>query len=204
MSNANHASPCLQLHFGHWCYCEPMRTNPFSSAKVTQAAARLLELRKAPMSYMKLLKLLYLADREALRTLGRAISGDRHVCMDHGPVLSLTYQLISDPPCPEENSYWHKHISPPQGEYEVQLLSPPGNGLLSEAEEEILDRVFSERGHLSRWDLVKFTHTLPEWHDPNGSSMPIQLSEMLGVSDVEAERQKAEMDEQNRTLSLMR
>ena len=36
------------------------------------------------MSYMKLIKLLYLADREALAQWGRSISIDTYVSMDKG------------------------------------------------------------------------------------------------------------------------
>jgi len=47
------------------------------------------------MNYLKLMKLLYLADRESMRRNGRPISGDRYVSMDHGPVLSQTLNLIN-------------------------------------------------------------------------------------------------------------
>ena len=42
----------------------------FSETKVTEAAVHLLRLRDGKMSYLKLLKLLYLADREALHRWG--------------------------------------------------------------------------------------------------------------------------------------
>ena len=48
-------------------------------------AARLLKLHGAAMPYLKLIKLLYLADRQALLELGRPISCDLFVSMPHGP-----------------------------------------------------------------------------------------------------------------------
>jgi len=45
----------------------------FQHERATQAAARLLQRRGGRMSYMKLLKLLYLADRKALLSVGRPI-----------------------------------------------------------------------------------------------------------------------------------
>lgn len=39
------------------------------------------------MSYLRMLKLLYLADRESLKETGHTITGDRVVAMEHGPVL---------------------------------------------------------------------------------------------------------------------
>lgn len=56
----------------------------FIEAKATQAAARLLRNRGGKMSYMKLIKLLYLADREALAQWGRSITTDTYVSMDKG------------------------------------------------------------------------------------------------------------------------
>src|SRR5688572_14417051 len=64
-------------------------------AKTVQATAVLLQ--AAPgerMSYMRLLKLLYLADRRMMRETGSPITFDRVVAMKHGPVLSETYSLI--------------------------------------------------------------------------------------------------------------
>ena len=40
--------------------------SPFNERKATEAAAHLLALRGGQMHYLKLLKLLYIADREAL------------------------------------------------------------------------------------------------------------------------------------------
>ncbi|HSZ59207.1 MAG TPA: Panacea domain-containing protein [Tepidisphaeraceae bacterium] len=68
---------------------------PFDPFKVTQAAAVLLKTEaNRSMSRLRLLKLLYIADREALKERARPITGDRPVAMDHGPVLSHTYDLI--------------------------------------------------------------------------------------------------------------
>ena len=44
--------------------------------------------------HIKLLKLMYLADRESLKMFEHSITGDRYVSMRLGPVLSKTYGLI--------------------------------------------------------------------------------------------------------------
>ena len=46
------------------------------------------------MNYMRVLKLLYIADREALRETGRPITGGRITAMERGPVLEDVYDLI--------------------------------------------------------------------------------------------------------------
>src|SRR4051812_18447984 len=85
---------------------------PYDEAKTTQAALYLLKKRGGTMSYMKLIKLLYLADREALLRWARPITFDRYVSMDNGPVVSQTYRLIAEDLPPGETSYWQDHIEP--------------------------------------------------------------------------------------------
>jgi len=58
------------------------------------------------MSYMKLIKLMYLADREALLRWGRPISTDRYVSMDKGPVLSRVLDLATDGDDPSRPAIW--------------------------------------------------------------------------------------------------
>jgi len=131
------------------------------------------------MSYMKLLKLLYLADRKALVELGRPITYDLFVSMPKGPVLSKTYNLMVEEPDPAgPPSYWRKLISQPEY-YDVRLLGDAPNDQLSTADEGILDRIFAEFGSWSRWKVVEYTHQLPEYRDPDGSSLPINLRDIL-------------------------
>jgi hypothetical protein len=47
------------------------------------------------MSYIKLIKLLYLVDREALLLHGRPVTTDRYVQTDQGPSLSQINDLIT-------------------------------------------------------------------------------------------------------------
>lgn len=156
----------------------------FRERPATEAAARLLERSGGVLPYMKLLKLLYLADRKALLELGRPITFDRYVSMKHGPVLSQTYDLIVAEEAPGEHSYWREHISGPNG-YRVCLNGEPPRGALSPAQEQVLDEVFSEFGAMDRWRLVDFTHSLPEWRDPHGSSIPISLRDVLLAGGVD-------------------
>ena len=46
------------------------------------------------MNSMRLLKLLYIADRESLRETGRPITGGPVIAMERGPVLKEVYDLI--------------------------------------------------------------------------------------------------------------
>jgi uncharacterized phage-associated protein len=156
--------------------------------KTTQAAALLLKLHGRKMSHMKLLKLLYLADREALLAWGRPITFDWYYALPHGPVLSFTLNNINSDADPDHPSYWHSYISE-RRDHEVALLKDAPNDQLSPAEVQLLEGIFREYGHLDKWQLRDHCHTLPEWRDPEGSSLPIRISEILvvqGMTEAEA------------------
>ncbi len=129
------------------------------------------------MSYLKLIKLLYFADREALLRWGRPVTTDQYVSMDYGPVVSKIDNLITEEPY--KQTVWYSLISKPEN-YEVALLQdPPPSEELSVAEEELIDEIFGKLGAKSRWQLVDLAHTLPEWKDPDGSAIPIHYDDIL-------------------------
>ena len=129
------------------------------------------------MHYIKLIKLLYLADREALLRWGLPFTTDRHVSMDHGPVGSRILNLITED---RVKPVWSEYISAPLGEYEVRLLKDAPTDLLSRAEENLMTEIFENYGHRNRWDLIdNVMHKLPEWRNPCGTSIPITIREIL-------------------------
>jgi uncharacterized phage-associated protein len=177
----------------------------FSEEKATQVAARLLQLRGGRMSHLKLVKLLYLAERESLTRFGAPLTYDRCVSMPHGPVPSATLDRINEHEI-YQGGYWDTHITP-KHEYEVSLRDRDAipNDLLSPAEEALIDEIFARYGHLGRWELVKFTHTLPEWTDPQGSSLPISPADILlaeGYTEEDIAEMRSNWDEVGYAASL--
>lgn len=162
----------------------------FRQEKATQAAARFLKMRGGRMSYMKLLKLLYLADRKALVEHARPITYDRFVSMPQGPVLSQTYNLMVAEETPSTRSNWRQFISEPAN-FEVSLLCEPPNSELSPAQEQVIDAVFEQFGRMGRWKLVELKRQLPEWKDPHGSSVPISVHELLRGAGLEEDEIEA-------------
>jgi len=165
--------------------------------KTTQAAALLLKLRGGRMSHLKLMKLLYLADRSALITWGRPITFDWYYSMPHGPVLSFTLDRMTSDPDSANPSYWHTYISEIKDNEVSLLCEQVPNDQLSEAEEQLLVRVFEEHGHKNRWQLRDYCHDLPEWQDPQGSSLPIHIRTILsaaGFDDADIEEIEESFD----------
>lgn len=65
----------------------------FSERKAAEAAAFLLLKGGGGLELLKLMKLMYLAERESFKKYGESITGDAFVSMQHGPVLSGTYDF---------------------------------------------------------------------------------------------------------------
>ena len=147
----------------------------FNEAKATEATAYFLGMRGGRMKYLKLIKLLYVADREAFARWGRPITTDRYVSMREGPVTSNIYNLIVSEPMPSEQSIWHNHIRT-VADWDVELISDPGNEELSRSERSLLAGTYSKNGHKNRWELVLETRKFPEWRDPGTSSIPTLTS----------------------------
>lgn len=156
----------------------------FDERKAAQAAAYLLRLHGGPMPYIKLIKLLYLVDRRTFVETGYPTTGDRFVAMPHGPVLSRVLDLITWGRR-EADSPWSTYVSQPMN-YCVMAIGPPDEGRLSEYDRTTIDAILDEFGAMDPWELVDYTHTLPEWSDPGGSSVGIDPRVILrnaGCSD---------------------
>jgi len=171
----------------------------FREDKATEAAALFLNLRGGQMSYLKLIKLLYFAEREALLRWRRPITFDSCVSMDHGPALSQTLNLLNGDI--EIKGIWQKAISPPAN-YEVSLLKDPGAQSLSEAEEALIREIFGRYGKMSRWEIRNLSHDLPEWKDPQGSSLPIDYVDILKAGG-KTKREITSILEEMENMALM-
>lgn len=152
------------------------------------------------MNYMRLLKLLYIADRESLRDNGRPLTGDRAVAMRRGPLPTVVYSLIRGHhiEAPRWNGYFRRTG------FEISLAKDPGVGELSRYELEKLEEITRRYRDKDEWDMVEVTHEFPEWikNDPGDSSRPIPFEDILNavgrsqdIGDItRAENQRATFD----------
>lgn len=159
----------------------------FNEQKAAEAAAHLLDMSGGSMEYIRLIKLMYLADRQTLIEVGTPITGDKMVAMPYGPVLSRVYDRINQRP---DSPPWSDYVTA-KGRYDVELVaSPPVDGALSNFEISVLRSVCEKWKGVDKWTMVDALHELPEWSDPDGSARPIDPVEILrlaGKSDDEIE-----------------
>jgi uncharacterized phage-associated protein len=176
----------------------------YQEVKAFQVACLLLSLRGGTMSYMKLLKLMYLIDRTALIKWGRSLTFDSVVSMNNGLVLSNTYDLIVGDSPPNTQSIWRLHISYPNVSKDVTLEDGAIEyDELSDAEEELIRDIFEKYGKMSRWELVDLHHKLPEWSFPNGSAIPHSFREILSRSGEKEISSIEQIDEELMDIALL-
>lgn len=173
----------------------------FHFTRALQSTAALL--RNNPgrrMNYMRLLKLLYIVERELLAQNALSLTGDRPVAMQRGPVLSQTYDLILGKG--EGAGDWAKHIATQH--YDVVMTIDPGHGLLSNAILAKLEEVSKRYEDMDEWDMVEETHKLDEWRKnfPAGgkSAYPFSWDDALAAQGKSQLISQIESDERASSL----
>ena len=168
----------------------------FNFQRTLQASACLLRLDGKRMSSLRLLKLLYIADREWLAETGESMTGDRALAMKFGPVLTNVYDLIKG--AGSNAGIWDDFIHT-EG-YAVELVADPGRGELSKAIVEKLTEITERCRNLDEFALSELTHEFPEWanhFDSGSNAIPWQeileaqnKSEMVAVVEREEEARR--------------
>ena len=162
-----------------------MLKNLFNERKAAQAAAYFLFQAGGSLKVLKLMKLLYLAERRSFEVFGEPMIGDRLVSMPHGPVLSSTYNHMNGELLSIEGG-WDFWVAD-RAEHDLALRNPqalrsPEQDLLelSDADLKILGEIWQRFGRMDQWELREYTHDhCPEWKDPDGSMIPMEPEDLF-------------------------
>lgn len=150
----------------------------FNEAKTAQMAAYLLAKSGGRMRYIKLIKLLYLADRESMRKTGDSMTHDRFYSLKNGPILSCTLDLLRG----QKHSEGWSSIVRKDG-YQAELvaaMSPDDLDELSPFNLHIMDDVYARFGGMGWRQLCEWTHkNCPEWMHPGRSNLPISAADVF-------------------------
>jgi uncharacterized phage-associated protein len=158
--------------------------------KAIQAVGVLLRREGKEASRLRLLKLLYIADRIALRNTGAPILGSKIVAMKHGPLHSEILDLINGDHVDEPK--WSRHFR--SSGRNIVLEDEPGVGKLSRQEIELLNEVVDARINLTDWDVADETHGFEEWQktypDPReNTSRPIPIELVIDAVGRSADKE---------------
>jgi uncharacterized phage-associated protein len=147
----------------------------FQVRKAAQIAAFFAQRAGGSISHLKLVKLVYLANRRAMEKFDYPMFDDTMVSMDNGPVNSAFLNYINGDAV-ANYAEWAEFITA-RANHAVGLRKKiKTNELdeLSDAEAEILEEVWAKFRTYDQWDMVRYTHRYcPEWEHPHGTSKEI-------------------------------
>jgi uncharacterized phage-associated protein len=149
--------------------------------KLVQATGYLLKkYDNRRLNYTKLIKELYLADREAINEINSSITGDSYVSLKHGPVLSTLYDLIRGKAKDRDaQAYWDIRFSTDGMDLLANFDQYP-IGKMSQGEMAILDKVDGQFHQKRYGELIDYVHAeCPEWQNPGNTSIPIKFEDIL-------------------------
>jgi uncharacterized phage-associated protein len=166
-------------------------TFEFSVEKLVRSIAFFSKAGVPDLTKLKVVKLLYFADKHHLLLHGKPIIGDAYFCMEWGPVPSYSLNEINAalskpeiPPAADSGVslfnkvlnikklfYWHQ----PRFEAKAEEYS---TSVFTQSELDSLAYTAKVYGHKTAKELVDLTHREPTWIIPNqdrrqGSSKPI-------------------------------
>jgi uncharacterized phage-associated protein len=148
---------------------------PNNSKKSTQVVARLIEASGGPIDYLRIAKLVYLADRESIFARGVPIVGGHYYSMRKGPTIGEVMTFVNTGKAPN----WKETILPRVGN-KVGLKRKPQYGALSKSEMDIIDSVVKYHSTRSTDELVEWCHVnCPEFVQVEQGRKPIEVEEIL-------------------------
>lgn len=162
------------------------------------------------LNYLKLIKLLYIANKEAWKKWDVGLTNDDPVSMPKGPVFSNLYNFIMNKHVnKKDQNYWNRFFF--TDKFDLITIGKNGQlptGELSRREWHILDHVDSKYHNVSWESMINHVHDknkFPEVEETN-SSEPISLKDILysvGRTEDEAREileEKEQLDKEERFL----
>jgi uncharacterized phage-associated protein len=152
----------------------------FREDRATAAAWRFVELHGGSIPHVKLMKLLYFVERRWLIERGTTIFEDSFFAMDEGPVLSEVYNCMKDPSNGTSvGDTWRLVLSQIDNETITRKGELNPSQYLTQAQLKLVDAIWDQYGSMSKDEIVKEAHQLPEWNALQGSSIFIKYISVL-------------------------
>ncbi len=155
----------------------------YRESKAIETAAYFLKKKGGAMDYRDLVKLVYLADREQVKSKGRTITGGDLYSLPWGPIVSNVLDAIRN----DARDAWTAHIKTDKALKRSTLVVDAPPSALSKADIKAIEAVWERFGHMDGMQLMRHTCGLPEHTDTEGR-VPISLEDVArGVGRTEDE-----------------
>lgn len=166
----------------------------FDVKKTVQVAGAFLRFHDDSMICLRLLSLLYIADRKALEKINQPLTGDIYISNKYGPTPGRIFGFVRGKKSIGVH-LWNKYISTRFDSQiieacPIRLIKYPGHDELSEREEEIIKEVYYQFKDMNANQVAKETRSFKEYKTPLDKSLPINNVDILkyiGKNDEEIE-----------------
>lgn len=145
-----------------------MHNFPFDYKKAVQVINFFARKNGNSIDKMRMLKLVYFADRYHLRKYGRMITNDQYWAMQFGPVASSVKEMAElESLCGTERHYAERYLAKGSGQqdeplYIIKSLDGVDESVFSESDLEALNYVWDQFSP-NLQHVVNITHQYPEW-----------------------------------------
>ncbi len=177
----------------------------FRSRKSAQICAYFAVQSKGIVDKLKLIKLVYLSERDFLKEHHRPMLFDELFSLPHGPICSSTLNGIDGA---IHGHIWDDFVAR-NGNQIVAMRAFNRDDLdeISEAELDVLKKTWETFGHMSASQLRNYTHkNCPEYTETKDGRIPIayhELLEAIGVSEADAEQADRDISVMRRAQSAL-
>ncbi|MGB7338928.1 MAG: Panacea domain-containing protein [Phototrophicaceae bacterium] len=160
-------------------------TFEFDLQKALEAIIYLANKTQEQPTFMRVVKLMYLADKTSLEQYGRFISGDTYYAMKDGPVPTHTYDILKDTES-NDKGFEVIHRNYPT----IKVHRDANLDYLSESDTICLDKTLAAFDHHPTWRLREISHDEAweaTWEEAQGNNsviIPIQrIADLLENSE---------------------
>ena len=117
------------------------------------------------LGFKRAFKLLWLIDRYSLRHYTQTVTGDTYYAMPYGPVPTDAKSLLEnmETHLVNEAKYQKEYLRSDVNRCIYTSVKSPDKDVFSEADIEVMDKVWETYKKMSTSDLVTMSHKFPEW-----------------------------------------
>ena len=157
----------------------------YRATKAAQVAAFFLSKVPQGMDKLKLIKLIYLAERESIRSRGRPMIYDEYYSLKDGPICSNTLDGINHS---SRKDVWAEYVEKDgnRNRRQVRVFNPEAMDELSKSDFSVLNSVWDQFGWMDTGNIRNWTHKhCAEYTEINSGRIPINLNAMAAALGIE-------------------
>lgn len=153
----------------------------FQSEKAAQISSYFAQKNNAPIDKLKLMKLIYLSEREFMERYTEPMLYDEFFSLPHGPICSNTLNGINGE---LDIEIWNKFIS--RNGHKIKTTQNSFNrddfDEISDAEIEVLNSTWDSFGWMTTTEIRNYTHkNCPEYTELEKGCLPIHYPNLFKV-----------------------